>query len=67
MAWRYGKVELAMESPWLWSWQNRPNLLLVVALAYSFLLSPLDRFSTMSANGCSATGVTEQESGAKMP
>jgi hypothetical protein len=32
MAWRYGKAELAVESPRLWSWQNRLRLLLIVAL-----------------------------------
>jgi hypothetical protein len=42
MAWRYGKAELAMESPRLWSWQNRLKLLLIVALAYAFLLSLLE-------------------------
>ena len=42
MAWRFGKTELAMQSPRLWSWENRLKLLLIVSLAYAFLLSLLD-------------------------
>jgi len=38
---RFGKSELAMESPRLWSWENRLKLLLMVTLLYSFLLSLL--------------------------
>lgn len=42
MSFRYNKSELAMESPRLWSWQRRVKLLLMVTLAYAFLLSLLD-------------------------
>lgn len=42
MAWRFGKTELAMQSPRLWSWENRLKLLLIVSLVYAFLLSLLD-------------------------
>jgi hypothetical protein len=42
MAWRFGKSELAMESPRLWFWENRLKLLWMVSLAYAFLLSLLD-------------------------
>lgn len=42
MAWRFSKSELAMESPRLWFWENRIKLLLMVSLAYAFLLSLLD-------------------------
>jgi len=42
MAWRFGKTELAMQSPRLWSWDNRLKLLLIVSLVYAFLLSLLD-------------------------
>jgi Transposase DDE domain len=42
MAFRYGKSELAMESPRLWTWEGRRKLLLMVTLAYAFLLSLLD-------------------------
>lgn len=41
MSWRYGKSELALESPRLWSWERRQKLLLLVTLAYAFLLSLL--------------------------
>ena len=42
MAWRFGKTELAMQSPRLWSWETRLKLLLIVSLAYAFLLTLLD-------------------------
>jgi Transposase DDE domain len=42
MAFRFGKSELAMESPRLWRWEGRLKLLLMVTLAYAFLLSLLD-------------------------
>ncbi len=38
MTWRYGKSELAMESPRVWTWERRQRLLLMVTLAYAFLL-----------------------------
>jgi hypothetical protein len=38
---RFGKSELAMESPRLWQWDNRVKLLLIVTLVYAFLLSLL--------------------------
>ncbi len=41
-AWRYGKSELAMESPRVWAWERRLRRLLLVTLAYAFLLSLLD-------------------------
>jgi hypothetical protein len=37
--WRYGKSELAMESPRLWTWERREKLLLLATLAYAFLLT----------------------------
>jgi len=40
-AWRYGKSELAMESPRLWFAENREKLLLMVTLLYDFLLTLL--------------------------
>jgi hypothetical protein len=42
MTWRSRKAELAMESPRLWFWHKRLKLLLLVALAYAFLLTLLD-------------------------
>jgi hypothetical protein len=40
--WRYGKSELAMGSPRLWTWERREKLLLLATLAYAFLLALLD-------------------------
>ena len=37
MVWRYGKSELAMESPRVWTWERRKKLLLLATLAYAFL------------------------------
>jgi hypothetical protein len=42
MTWRYSKTELTMKSPRLWFCHNRLKLLLMVTLAYAFLLSLLD-------------------------
>jgi hypothetical protein len=41
LCWRFNKSELAMQSPRLWSWDNRLKLLMMVAICYSFLLSLL--------------------------
>ena len=41
MCYRACKTDLAMESPRLWSWENRLKLLLMVSLVYAFLLSML--------------------------
>ena len=41
LAFRYNKCALAIESPRLWQWDNRIKLLLMVTLAYVFLLSLL--------------------------
>src|SRR6185436_12355971 len=38
---RYNKSELALESPRLWTWERRLKLLLLVSVAYAFLLSLL--------------------------
>ena len=37
LSFRYGKCELAMESPRLWSFENRLKLLGIVTLVYAFL------------------------------
>jgi hypothetical protein len=42
LTWRYSKSELAMESPRVWAWERRLRLLLLVTLAYAFLLALLD-------------------------
>lgn len=41
VAFRFGKSELAMQSPRLWSWHNRLKLMMMVTLVYAFLLSLL--------------------------
>ena len=41
MTFRYTKSELAMESPRLWTLERRVKMLLIVTLAYAFLLSLL--------------------------
>jgi hypothetical protein len=41
LSWRYGKSELALESPRVWSWEGRQKFLLLATLAYAFLLSLL--------------------------
>ena len=38
MSLRFNKSELALESPRLWSWERRLKLLMLVTLAYAFLL-----------------------------
>ncbi|MEO6891901.1 MAG: transposase [Ktedonobacteraceae bacterium] len=39
---RYGKCELAMESPRLWAFENRLKLLSIVTLVYAFLIHLLE-------------------------
>jgi hypothetical protein len=39
--WRYTKSELGIQSPRVWTWERREKLLLIVSLAYAFLLSLL--------------------------
>ena len=42
LSFRYGKCELAMESPRLWGFENRLKLLGIVTIVYAFLLHLLD-------------------------
>ena len=42
LSFRYGKCELGMESPRLWSFENRLKLLGIVTLVYAFLLHLLN-------------------------
>lgn len=63
---RYGKCELAMESPRLWSLDNRLKLLGLVLLVYAFLLFLLEEVSTERVQGllrlkCHRTGKRCQE------
>jgi hypothetical protein len=59
MTWRYGKSELAMESPRVATWERREKLLLLVTLVYAFLLSLLlqpDLCTQLLRAGCHRTG-----------
>ena len=63
---RYGKCELAMESPRLWSLDNRLKLLGIVLLVYAFLLFLLeevhnDRLQALLRLKCHRTGKRCQE------
>jgi hypothetical protein len=71
MAFRFGKSELAMESPRLWTWERREKLLLMVTLAYAFLLSLLnealeDLRSWLLRKFCHRTGKRGRESAAPL-
>ena len=59
-AFRFGKSELAMESPRLWFWENRLKLLAIAALAYDFLLDKIVKWKACTQllfrNWCHRTG-----------
>ena len=59
-AFRFGKSELAMESPRLWFWQNRLKLMAIVTLVYDFLLQLIRRWRSwllpFFRNWCHRTG-----------
>jgi len=44
---RFGKSELAMESPRLWFWENRLKLMAIVSLVHDFLLSLIRNWKAM--------------------
>lgn len=44
-AFRFGKSELAMESPRLWFWENRLKLLAIVTLVFDFLLRMIQNWA----------------------
>jgi hypothetical protein len=61
MSFRYGKCELAMESPRLWAFESRLKLLSIVTVVYAFLihlLEPLyrDRVQAVLRLRCHRTG-----------
>ncbi len=64
--WRYGKSELALESPRLWTWERRLKLLLLATLAYAFLLSLLDTALSALRQGCHRTGKRSQDTPAPL-
>lgn len=66
MAFRFTKTELALESPRLWSWQNRLKLLFMASLVYAFLLSLLqtanpDLLHQLLRTWCHRTGKRYRE------
>ena len=70
-AWRYGKSELAMESPRVQGWERRERLLGLVTLAYAFLLSLLqDRLAELRTQllqrWCHRTGKRSRETSAPL-
>lgn len=67
----YGKSELALESPRLWAWERRHKLLLIVTLAYAFLLSLLTGMDAsvrqrLLRQWCHCTGTRSQETPAPL-
>jgi hypothetical protein len=61
LSFRYGKSELGMESPRLWSWENRLTLLGIVTVVYAFLpyvLAPAsyDLLVSLLRQQCHRTG-----------
>lgn len=47
-AFRFGKSELAMESPRLWSWTNRLKFLAIISLIFGFLLQIWRNWNSMA-------------------
>jgi len=72
MSFRYGKSELAMESPRLWRWENRLKLLMMATVVYAFLLSLLDPSHQAVRQWllrwwCHRSGATAMERGTEKP
>lgn len=71
LTWRYGKSELALESPRVWSWERRQKFLLLATLAYAFLLSLLRDDQTavrqwLLRYWCHRTGTRSRETSAPL-
>lgn len=71
MSYRFGKSELALQSPRLWFWDNRQKLLLMASLAYAFLLTLLrpelrDVRTTLLQRFCRRTGKRSREAPAPL-
>ena len=60
---RYGKCELAMESPRLWAFENRLKLLSIVTLVYAFLLHLLEPLYRDRVRSVLRLNAIEPESG----
>jgi hypothetical protein len=65
MSLRFCKSELALESPRLWSWERRLKLLMIVTLAYAFLLGllrlPEEWREKLLRHWCHRTGKRSRE------
>jgi hypothetical protein len=65
MSLRFNKSELALESPRLWSWERRLKLLMMVTLAYAFLLAllrlPGEWLQDVLRQWCHRTGKRSRE------
>jgi hypothetical protein len=65
MSLRFNKSELALESPRLWSWERRLKLLMIVTLAYAFLLAllrlPREWLREVLRRWCHRTGKRSRE------
>ena len=65
MSLRFNKSELALESPRLWSWERRLKLLMIVTLAYAFLLAllrlPREQLQAVLRRWCHRTGKRSRE------
>ena len=70
MSLRFNKSELALESPRLWSWERRLKLLMLVTLAYAFLLAllrlPRQWLSQLLRQWCHRTGKRSRETPAPL-
>jgi hypothetical protein len=71
LTWRYGKSELAMQSPRVWDWETRLKLLLMVSLVYAFWLALLDPAlltlrQTLLRLGCHRTGKRSRDPSAPL-
>lgn len=65
MSFRFQKSELALQSPRLWSWERRLKLLMLVTLAYAFLLGllrlPEEWRQQLLRNWCHRTGTRSRQ------
>ena len=70
MSLRFHKSELAVESPRVWSWERRLKLLMLVSLAYSFLLQllrlPREWLMSLLSQWCHRTGKRSRETPAPL-
>jgi hypothetical protein len=71
LTWRFGKSELAMQSPRVYATETRTKLLLMVTLVYAFLLTLLSQAQqtlrlALLRLGCHRTGAKCREAHAPL-